>query len=47
MKRLPVSEKTDLYRLLDEGRAAVEAGNKRSYHDVFNEIEQDITDGRI
>ena len=39
--------KLELYRLLDEGRSAAKAGRKRLYIDVFNEIEQEISDGRI
>ena len=35
--------KLDLYRLLDEGRTAAEAGRKRSYSDVFSEVEQEIS----
>jgi len=38
------SARNDLYRLLDKGRAAAEAGNKRPYLDVFNEIEKEIAD---
>jgi len=37
--------KQELYRLLDEGRAASEAGRKRPYREVFDEIEQEIIDG--
>ena len=39
--------KLELYRLLDEGRAAAIAGRKRPYKDVFNDIEQEIADGRL
>jgi len=39
--------KQELYRLLDEGRAAASAGRMRPYQDVFNEIEQEIMDGRL
>ncbi|MDR1668652.1 MAG: type II toxin-antitoxin system Phd/YefM family antitoxin [Oscillospiraceae bacterium] len=39
--------KLELYRLLDEGRAAAKAGRTRPYEDVFNDIEQEIMDGRL
>lgn len=39
--------KQELYRLLDEGRAASRAGRKRPYREVFNEIEREIIDGRL
>ena len=39
--------KLELYRLLDEGRADTKAGRTRPYKDVFNDIEQEITDGRL
>ena len=39
--------KLELYRLLDEGRAAARAGRKRPYADVFQDIEQGIADGKI
>ena len=39
--------KQELYHLLDEGRAASEAGRKRPYREVFDEIEQEIMDGRL
>ena len=39
--------KLDLYRLLDEGRAAAKAGHSRPFEDVFRDIEQEITDGRL
>jgi len=37
--------KLELYRLLDEGRMAAKEGRKRPYKDVFNDIDQEITDG--
>ena len=37
----------ELYRLLDEGREAAMEGRTRPYKDVFNDIEQEIVDGRI
>ena len=40
-----LSGKLELYRLLDEGRAAAVAGRKRSYSDVFSDVEQEIADG--
>ena len=39
--------KLDLYRLLDEGRAAARVGNARPYEDVFYDIEQEIINGRL
>jgi len=39
--------KLELYRLLDEGRAAAKAGRTRPYKDVFHEIEQEIADGSL
>ena len=36
--------KLELYRLLDEGRAAAEAGRKRPYSDVFSDIAKHDTD---
>ena len=41
-----LSGKLELYRLLDEGRAAAEAGRKRSYSDVFSDVEREIADGK-
>jgi len=42
-----LSGKLELYRLLDEGRAAAKAGAKRLYTDVFSDIEQEIQDGHL
>ena len=42
-----LSGKLELYRLLDEGRAAAMAGNTRPYEGVFRDIEQEIVDGRL
>ncbi|MCL2747452.1 MAG: type II toxin-antitoxin system Phd/YefM family antitoxin [Oscillospiraceae bacterium] len=42
-----LNEKLELYRLLDEGRAAAKAGRTRPYEDVFRDIEQEIVDGRL
>ena len=39
--------KLELYRLLDEGRKAAKESRKRPYKDVFKDIKQEITDGRI
>ena len=39
--------KLELYRLLDEGRAAVMEGRKRPLEDVMRDIRQEITDGKI
>ena len=37
--------KFELYRLLDEGRTAAKAGRTRPYKDVFDDIEQELSDG--
>jgi PHD/YefM family antitoxin component YafN of YafNO toxin-antitoxin module len=42
-----LSGKLELYRLLDEGRAAVKAGKKRSLKEVIKDIKTGITDGEI
>jgi prevent-host-death family protein len=42
-----LSGKLELYRLLDEGRAAVTEGRKRPLEDVMRDIRQEITDGKI
>lgn len=39
--------KSELYRLLDEGRSAVKAGKKRPLGKVMKDIKQGITDGTI
>jgi len=39
--------KLELYRKLDEGRAAAVAGKTRPYKDVFDDIEKEITDGLV
>ena len=39
--------KLELYRLLDEGRAAAKASRTRPYKDVFLDIEQEIINGRL
>jgi len=39
--------KLELYRLLDEGRAAVKEGRTRSFADVMRDIRQEIADGEI
>ena len=39
--------KLDLYRLLDEGRSAVNTGKKRQLQDVMKDIKRDISDGKI
>ena len=36
--------KLELYRLLDEGRAAVAEGKVRPYTDVIKDIRQELTD---
>ena len=42
-----LSGKLELYRLLDEGRTAALSGRTRPFEDVFNDIEQEIIDGRL
>lgn len=42
-----LSGKLELYRLLDEGRAAVKDGKKRPLHEVMKEIKKGISDGEI
>jgi len=37
----------ELYRLLDDGRAAIKEGRKRPLEDVMGEIRQEIADGKI
>jgi len=37
----------ELYRLLDEGRAAVKAGKKRTLEDVMRDIKQEINDAQV
>ncbi|MCL2081763.1 MAG: type II toxin-antitoxin system Phd/YefM family antitoxin [Oscillospiraceae bacterium] len=39
--------KQELYRLLDEGMADIQAGRVRHYNEVFDEIEQEILDGHL
>ena len=42
-----LSGKLELYRLLDEGRAAVKAGKKRPLHEVMKDIKRGISDDEI
>jgi len=42
-----LSGKWELYRLLDEGRAAAEAGEMQPLEEVIRELEQEIANGRI
>lgn len=42
-----LSGKFELYRLLDEGRAAVKGGRKRPLEDVMRDIRQEMDDGRV
>ena len=39
--------KLELYRLLDEGRAAVKEGRKRPLDDVMRDIRREIADGQV
>ena len=41
------NSRLELYRLLDEGRAAVKAGKRRPLSDVMEDIKQEIVDGQI
>ena len=42
-----LSGKLDLYRLLDEGRAAVKAGKKRPLSDVMSDMKRSLSDGTV
>ncbi|HBQ65086.1 MAG TPA: prevent-host-death protein [Clostridiales bacterium] len=42
-----LSGKLELYRLLDEGRAAVKAGKKRPLHEGMKDIKRVISDDEI
>ena len=42
-----LSGNLELYRLLDEGRAAIKAGKKRPLKEVMNDIKQGIADGKL
>jgi PHD/YefM family antitoxin component YafN of YafNO toxin-antitoxin module len=42
-----LSGKLELYHLLDEGHAAVMAGNKRPLEDVMRDVKRNIADGKI
>ena len=42
-----LSGKLELYQLLDEGRAAVKAGNKRPLDEVIKDIKRGIDNGKI
>jgi len=42
-----LSGKLELYRLIDEGRAAVKAGKKRPLQEVMKDIKRGISDGQI
>jgi len=42
-----LSGKLELYRLLDEGKAAVKAGRKRPLQEVMKDIKRGIADGEI
>lgn len=39
--------KLELYRLLDEGNAAITEGRKRPFKDVMRDIRQEMTDGKL
>ena len=42
-----LSGRLELYHLLDEGRTAAQEGRLRSFEDAFDDIEQEIQDGRL
>mgnify|MGYP000919085834 FL=1 len=42
-----LSGKLELYRLLDEGRAAVKAGKKRPLQEAMKDIKRSISNGEI
>lgn len=42
-----INSKLELYRLLDEGRDAVETGRTRPMKDVMSDIKQRISNGEI
>jgi PHD/YefM family antitoxin component YafN of YafNO toxin-antitoxin module len=42
-----LSGKLELYRLIDEGRAAIEESRKRPFSDVMHDIRQEMADGRL
>lgn len=39
--------KLELYRLLDEGKAAVAEGRKRPLRNVMQDIRQEVADGKL
>ena len=42
-----LSGKLELYRLLDEGRAAVREGRKRPLHDAMADMKRSLDDGNL
>ncbi len=42
-----LSGKLELYRALDEGRAAARAGRKRPLGDVIGDIRRELADGNV
>jgi PHD/YefM family antitoxin component YafN of YafNO toxin-antitoxin module len=42
-----LSGKLELYRLLDEGRAAVKVGRKRPLQEIMKDIKRGISNGEI
>jgi len=42
-----LSGKLELYRLLDEGRAAIKAGKKRPLQEVMKDIKRGISNGEV
>ena len=47
MEMYEALSKQELYRLLEEGRAAAIAGRKRPWRDVMSDIRQKVNDGSI
>ena len=39
--------KLELYSLLEQGRTAAKEGSKRSYKEVFHDIEQEMINGEL
>ncbi|MCL1806347.1 MAG: prevent-host-death protein [Oscillospiraceae bacterium] len=47
MEMYEALSKQELYRLLDEGRAAAVAGRKRPWRDAMSDIRQKVNDGSL
>jgi PHD/YefM family antitoxin component YafN of YafNO toxin-antitoxin module len=42
-----INAREELYRLLDEGHAAIKAGKMQPYEEAFREIRQEIANGKV